>query len=187
MVTIRRGNLEDLPAVLALLDEAVAWLVERGQTGQWGTEPWSERADASGRIRAMIAEGELWLAEKEGEPVGALIVGERPRHVHPVDRPELYVNLLVTSRRHAGEGIGTRLIATAVERANDEGVDLLRVDCWAGSPKLVGWYESQGFTRRGTFELRGWRGQVFEMELRPKPPPPPTGFFDEEPEPSHRP
>lgn len=162
MLTIRRGTLDDLPAVLALLDEAVAWLVERGQTGQWGTEPWSERADASGRIRAMVAEGELWLAEKEGQPVGALIVGERPRHVPAVDRPELYINLLVSARRHAGEGIGARLIATAIDRA---GVNLLRVDCWAGSPKLVGWYESQGFNRSGTFELRGWRGQVFEMEL----------------------
>lgn len=161
--TISRGDLEDLPAVLALLDEAVGWLVERGQIGQWGTEPWSQRADASGQIRSMIAQGELWLAETAGEPTGALVVGEAPRHVPPVDRPELYINLLVTSRRHAGEGIGARLLQTAVERA--EGKDLLRVDCWAGSPKLVGWYESQGFRRSGGFETRGWRGQVFEMEL----------------------
>jgi len=169
VLSIRRGSLDDLPAVLALLDEAVAWLVAREQTAQWGSVPWSERADASGRIRAMAAEGELWLAEMDGEPVGALIVGEHPPHVHHVERPELYVNLLVSSRRHAGEGIGARLIRTAIERAHAGDAALLRVDCWAGSPKLVGWYESQGFTRSGSFELRGWRGQVFEMNLRRRP------------------
>jgi GNAT superfamily N-acetyltransferase len=75
------------------------------------------------------------------------------------------VNLLVSSRRHAGEGIGAQLIRTALQRAEAKRVELLRVDCWAGSPKLVSWYESQGFAKSDTFELRGWRGQVFELEL----------------------
>ena len=35
---IRNGLPDDARIVLALFDEAVAWLVERGETGQWGTE-----------------------------------------------------------------------------------------------------------------------------------------------------
>jgi len=29
----------------------------------------------------------------------------------------------------------------------------------------VRWYEKQGFTRSSRFELNGWQGQIFTMEL----------------------
>jgi hypothetical protein len=35
-VRIRPGIAADAPLLLALFDEAVAWLVTRGQPGQWG-------------------------------------------------------------------------------------------------------------------------------------------------------
>jgi GNAT superfamily N-acetyltransferase len=79
--------------------------------------------------------------------------------------PELYVQALVTSRRHAGQDVGGALIRRAVEEARAAGVTLLRVDCWADAPGLVGWYERQGFSRSGTFVRDGWRGQVLSMEL----------------------
>jgi hypothetical protein len=46
---IREGTPADAGAVLALFDEAVRWLVARGQTGQWGTEPFSS-VDARRRV-----------------------------------------------------------------------------------------------------------------------------------------
>jgi hypothetical protein len=57
-----------------------------------------------------------------------------------------------------------------VALARERGVEQLRVDCWAGAPSLVGWYERVGFERSGTFELDGpldgWRGQLLTMPLR---------------------
>ena len=47
------------------------------------------------------------------------------------------------------------------------GAAVLRVDCWAGAPPLVAWYERQGFRRSGRFDVRGWIGQVFTMRLAP--------------------
>ena len=101
--------------------------------------------------------------------VGALVVGSRPEHVHPVEELELYVELLLSSRARAGERIGARLVEHAVGLARDAGVGLLRVDCWAGAPKLVRFYEAQGFVRDGTFDVRGWIGQVFSMRLGHQP------------------
>ena len=53
--------------------------------------------------------------------------------------------------------------------ARDAGVPLLRVDCWAGAPPLVEFYEAQGFVRDGTFDVGGWTGQVFSMRLGHQP------------------
>ena len=38
---IRPGGPGDIAAVLALGDEAVKWMNARGNTQQWGTEPWT--------------------------------------------------------------------------------------------------------------------------------------------------
>ena len=85
--------------------------------------------------------------------------------LNPAPAPERYITALVTSRAHAGEDIGGQLVRHAVQETRSAGLALLRVDCWAGAPALVAWYERQGFYRSGTFTVRGWHGQVFSMDL----------------------
>jgi GNAT superfamily N-acetyltransferase len=163
---IRRGRAGDAAIVLALFDEAVAWLVARGQPGQWGTTPWSERPSAVGHVQRWSEGPGLRIAvDADGTQVGALALGAHPPHVEPIDEPERYVEALVTSRRHAGRGIGAALVAAAAHEARDGGAAVLRVDCWAGAPPLAAWYERQGFERSGTFDVDGWIGQVFAMRL----------------------
>jgi hypothetical protein len=47
---IRRGAPADTQAVLALFDEALDWLVERGQGGPWSAAPFSHRSSTVARI-----------------------------------------------------------------------------------------------------------------------------------------
>ncbi len=162
---IRHGSVEDTPLLFDLFDEAVAWLVARGQPGQWGETPMSSRPAAPAWVEKFTSSGGLRVAELDGEPVGVLVVGERPSHVPAVDVAELYVNLLLTSRRHAGKQIGSRLVELAIDEARAADRAMLRVDCWAGAPTLVAWYQRQGFTRSDTFDVNGWIGQIFTMSL----------------------
>ncbi len=164
-LNIRHGSIADKPLLLDLFDEAVAWLVERGQPGQWGERPFSSRPEALARVETFASSGGLRVAELDGEPAGALVVGERPGHVPPVDVPELYVNLLLTSRRHAGKQLGARLVDVAIVEARAADCAVLRVDCWAGAPTLIAWYRRQGFTPTDTFDVNGWKGQIFSMSL----------------------
>lgn len=164
---IRKGGVGDVGTVLGFLDEAVAWMVARGQTGQWGTEPWSTDPKRVERVTELAGRS-LWLAEIDGEPVGALVFGgPTPTWIPSVDEPEVFIQLLVTSRRHAGKRVGARLLDFAKERTRAaDGVDLLRVDCWAGdNGRLVRYYVGQGFTPTETFTVGEWPGQV--LQLRP--------------------
>jgi GNAT superfamily N-acetyltransferase len=163
---IRNGLPDDHRLTIALFDEAVAWLVERGQPGQWGTEPFSRFPARVQRARDWAESGGLYVAETDaGEPLGIIVLGDHPPHVEPPDREENYVEALVTSRRHQGEDIGGALIRHAIAETRTEHLTLLRVDCWADAPGLVAWYEAQGFTRTSTFDVKGWRGQVLAMAL----------------------
>src|SRR5207248_2107926 len=62
-LALRPGTADDYGALLALFDEAVAWMVARGQPGQWGDRPFSERPEARRRVREFAARPGLWIAE----------------------------------------------------------------------------------------------------------------------------
>jgi len=165
-IVIRPGRETDCPLLVELLDEAVAWMVARGQTGQWGNKAVADRVDGAEWVRGLASDSGLRIAELDHTPVGALIVGNAPEYAPATDRSELYVNMLITSRRHAGKQLGSALIKAAIEEGRTADREVLRVDCWAGAPTLVAWYERQGFKRTDTYDIDGWNGQIFSMPLR---------------------
>ena len=164
---VRPGGPQDAAVLLALFDEAAAWLRARGRERQWGTQPFSSRDSAIARVTELAASGGLRIAEDPpGTPVGAAVLGARPPWVAPADEPERYLEALVTSRRRAGRGLGALLVRHVADEARAAGAVILRADCWGEAPELVAWYEAQGFRRSGTFELEdGWHGQVLTLRL----------------------
>jgi len=146
----------------------VAWLVARGQTGQWGSEPFSARPAQAERTRDWAGAGGLWFAVAPGgADAGALVLGGAHDYVPPPERPELYVQVLLTAAAFRGRGVGARLIDHAVAEAEAQGAEQLRVDCWAGVPELPAAYEQLGFTRTGAFDVNGWPGAILARPLQP--------------------
>ena len=167
---LRPGGPEDAPRLLALFDDAVAWLVARGQTDQWGSEPFSADPGRAARADGWAAGGGLWFAVAPTAAAvvadaGALVLGAAHDYVPPPDRPELYVQVLLTAAAWRGRGVGARLIDHAVVQARAAGAQQLRVDCWDGVPELPAQYERLGFTRAGSFEVRGWPGAILTRPL----------------------
>jgi GNAT superfamily N-acetyltransferase len=156
-----------MDTVLGLLDDATAWLASIGRTGQWGTQPRSANLRSVAQITGWAQTGRLHLAHIDGKVAGALAVGEAMPYVPPATEPELYVNLLVTSRAYAGRGVGARLLDHARGIAVERGAHLLRVDCYGGDDRaLVRYYERQGFTATDTFAVGEWPGQLLVRRLR---------------------
>ncbi|MFD8072227.1 GNAT family N-acetyltransferase [Streptomyces sp. NPDC059718] len=169
---IRTGGPEDLPATLALLDGAVAWLTARGHTGQWGTRPWSSRPPAVERVARYAKEYLLRAAVADGRVVGVCVLAEeKPDYAPPVEGRELYLRLLVTDRALSGSGIGAALVEDAVAETRRRGIPLLRVDCYAGGEgRLVRQYEALGFTGAEPFtvpqaEGAPWPGRILERRV----------------------
>ncbi|WP_444947732.1 GNAT family N-acetyltransferase [Micromonospora ureilytica] len=168
-VRIRRGGRADAPGMLAMLDAAVAWMNDRGNTEQWGTTPFSEKPGGADLVDRYLTENLPYIAEVDGTPAAALVLdcGPDPRApIAPADEPERYVRLLVSDRRLAGRNLGSALLAHAVEETRRAGVRLLRVDCWAGGGgELVAYYERHGFTPTETFLAGSWPGQVLAQRV----------------------
>lgn len=167
MTSIRPARPADADAVLRLFDDAIAWFVTIGNTGQWGTQPFSERPEQVTRVQGWVAEPGTWIAEHpEAGVVGFLALGAATEYVPAATEPELYVRVLIGSRDPRATGTGRRLLDFAHAEALAAGVGKLRVDCYAGGTgDLVRWYESCGFTRTDPFLVGEWPGQVLERRV----------------------
>ncbi|MFG3055962.1 GNAT family N-acetyltransferase [Kitasatospora sp. NPDC048239] len=168
-IQIRPGGLADAQAVLDMLDSAVVWMNGRGNTGQWGTTPYSQKPGGVARVERYLTENAPHIAELDGTPVGALVLDSGPSPqlpIAPAGEPERYVRLLISDRQQAGRGIGAALLEHAVEETRRAGVELLRVDCWAGGGgELVAFYERNGFTPTDRFLSEDWPGQVLARRV----------------------
>lgn len=71
---IRPGDDRDLPVLLDMFDEAVAWMVARGNTEQWGTEPWSAQPRRVDRVRGIVARADLVSRRHAGKRIGARLL-----------------------------------------------------------------------------------------------------------------
>ena len=164
-LVVQQGSAEDAERLLALFDDAVEWLVARGQTGQWGSEPFSASPRNAARALGWAASGGLWLAVDDGADAGAIVLGDALDYVPAAEVPELYVQVLLTAASHRGRGVGAALIEHAARLARERGAAQLRVDCWAGVDALPAAYEGLGFTRTGSFDVNGWPGAILVRPL----------------------
>lgn len=165
MIQFREGSQSDTDTILTLFDANIAWLVERGREAQWGSEPWSGDVKKVEFVRDLLSSGTITIAESGDEVVGASLLTDHPMpYVPPAGEPERYLKLLIASPQHRGMKIGHQLIQRAREQTLNEGVHLMRVDCWSGGDRrLVQHYISQGFTPTEEIEVRpGTSVQVFE-------------------------
>ncbi|MEV0597011.1 GNAT family N-acetyltransferase [Nonomuraea cavernae] len=165
---IREGGVEDVAAVLGMFDSAVAFLVARGRTGQWGADPFTGDPRRVGRVEGWAGGGGMRIAEVDGEPAGCVVVGAAHDYVSPAREPELYVQVLVIDQRFSGRGVGRALLGWALEEAGRRGVGLVRVDCYAGDDgRLVAYYEGCGFVRAEPFMVGAWPGMILQRRLSP--------------------
>jgi GNAT superfamily N-acetyltransferase len=175
-VRIRIAEPEDAAAVLRMFDGIVQWLVAQGRTGQWGTDLWSQTPALVERVVGRIERREMRIAQGPeggaGEILGVVSLSEDcSAYVSPPPEPELFINLLGTSRTAKGRNVGGLLLDAARAEARRRGLRLVRVDCYAGGDrKLNSWYVRQGFTEVGPFVVQragfeDWPGMLLAQYL----------------------
>jgi GNAT superfamily N-acetyltransferase len=163
---------DDLPEVLGLFDDAVAWLNARGVTGQWGTTPFSASPRSGPRFMGWITPGALFVARQDGRIAGCVALAAQPptyaaHFWREFPATAYYLEAFATARDRAGQGIGRALLAWAEATARRRGKDTIWLDCWADSPGLVAYYQRAGYTPTDTVTVGEWRGQLFHKALEP--------------------
>jgi GNAT superfamily N-acetyltransferase len=134
-LTIRRAGPDDVPAVLGLVTEAATWLAQRSSA------QWQHPIEKLHRgIARDTARGEVWVVEADaGTAIATITITTTQTPSSGPRRPprrRLYARRMVVTRAHAGQEIGSALLAWAAQRVSTAGKRWLRLDAWSGNAEL---------------------------------------------------
>jgi GNAT superfamily N-acetyltransferase len=155
IISLRAATTEDLPALLGLMDSVLAWLVEQGQTEQWGELPFSRIPGFPERVREWVTQGVITLAERGDRCVGLLALAPQappriPEHLIPDGA--MFLHTVMSDRGDRGRGVGSTLMDEAERRARAVSAPVLALDHWAGNADLARIYESRGYRAVGVYD-----------------------------------
>jgi len=99
---------------------------------------------------SLVGPRSVWVEEDDGQIVGlvSLIQDDEQAEVEP----------LIVSVDRRGQGIGTRLLHHAVERARDTGALMVSVKPVARNVEAISFFHEAGFTTLGHIQLFMWLG-----------------------------
>jgi ribosomal protein S18 acetylase RimI-like enzyme len=133
VVTVRRAEVDDADAVLALMEEL----------GRPAVAP-----DAGGQRDVLLAhlqrdDAAVFVAELDGKVVGAASFWIRPRLNWTT--PEAWIPDLIVSATHRRYGAGRRLLDACAAEARARGCHVLRLESGPQRAAAHRLYESYGF------------------------------------------
>lgn len=149
-VTFRVATSGETADVLAVLDEAAAWLQSRD------ISQWPSRFEADW-VTDAIARGETWLVRAGGRVTATLTLNWSDPLWDDIEGGAGYLHRVAVRRSAAG--LGAVLLAWARDTVRQHGRDRLRLDCVATNRRLRAYYEAAGFVHRGDVTVGGAPGQ----------------------------
>jgi len=173
VLDIRAAGPADAEAIVALNRRVAA---EAAQFLAYDIDP----VTGADMLKAKLAAGpggdRVLVAAAEGALVGMLLLR---RHLHPAYQGVLQLGLAVDPDRRR-QGIGRRLVRTAIASARTAGVRRLQLAVVADNRPALDLFHREGFSIEGRLieaaEIDGRRIDVLAMGLRLEtlPPPPPA-------------
>jgi GNAT superfamily N-acetyltransferase len=152
---IRPALPADLPALVALLKEAQAWMDARN------IHQWVPGAHDPAIVEGMIAQGILYAVEREGVIATIALKPTLPAHWTPIDEPFGYLSTLHVARQYAAHGIGAALVRWGEATLREQGKVWACLDCSGKNPKLCQYYVAQGYSAIG--EVETYPGYIERM------------------------
>ena len=162
-VLIRPARPDEPDVVLALLNSAAAWLVERGIDG-W--RPGQFRVE---RIAVSIARRETHLMLMGEHAVATVTLEWSDARVWPGAPDDAgYVHRLAVAPAEHGKGLGRMLLTWAECQVAMKPRPYVRLDCGCANAALRNYYERAGYQHRGDRTVQGRAGEAFCASLYEK-------------------
>lgn len=163
-LAVAQAQSDELSIVIAILDEAAAWMLERG-IRQWEApcppEVWE-------RMAREIEKGEVYLARlpETGEAVGTLRFEWSGAPLWPVEADAGYIHTMAIKPAHMGHQFGKQMLAWAIgHHIRGRGRRLARLDCMTANRRLRDYYESAGFLYCGDGVSGAYQLSLYELSV----------------------
>jgi hypothetical protein len=150
LLTVVPADASDITDVVAVLDDAAAWLAHR-EVRQWPAR------FAEPPVAAAIARGFVWLARLDGDVAATLTIDWSDPLWGPDDAAAGYLHRFAV--RRGAPGLGRELLDWTADHVRARDRRRLRLDCVAHNRRLRDYYEAAGFTHCRDVEVGGAPGE----------------------------
>ncbi|MFD7161684.1 GNAT family N-acetyltransferase [Kribbella sp. NPDC059898] len=159
--TLRSAVPSDVDDVIELRRYAEEWLKAAG------IEQWTSSATGDRTIREHFDDDRTYVVVDDGGyVVASLALGEGDSDFWTADEltePARYLYKLMAGPTARGIGLGDVLLDWACDRAQRQGADRIRLDCWRTNAGLHAYYLARGFRQYDVRTAPGRKsGALFE-------------------------
>ena len=156
-IDYRRAAGDDIPAILALCEEAKAFMKSNGQT------QWQLGYPAEENFREDIENGEGWLFTADGIPAGYICIKRRPEAVYTELQgewlscagPYVSIHRLMVGDKLRGSSLASEMLSLADDLACGWSCAGIRVDTDADNEAMLGLLRKNGYELCGAVRLKG--------------------------------
>ncbi|WP_233269803.1 GNAT family N-acetyltransferase [Heyndrickxia camelliae] len=151
---IRKGQIEDIPAIMKMVQDTVEIMKEENN------DQWSDVYPTASNFEMDVENGSLYVLEEAGEVIGSITVDQnQPSEYEPIpwrkaDNAFVF-HRLVVSPRSRGKGEATKLIKYAEQYAIDNEVPYMRIDTYSLNKKAQKLFEKNGYKKVGEMPYHG--------------------------------
>ena len=142
-VDIQHTQLDDVPIIFALYDDAIAYQKKVGNNHWLGFEP--------ALIATETAEGRHYKVVADGNIVATFCITLSDPLIWQElnDAPAVYIHRIATSQQFRGNNVLKHIINWAVQFAKVNNLLYVRMDTGSGNSRLINYYVSCGFSFMG--------------------------------------
>ncbi|KAA9346713.1 GNAT family N-acetyltransferase [Larkinella humicola] len=166
-MTVRLATSNDIPALLQLIRRVVPLMQASGNF------QWDDQYPNAAVFENDIALNQLWIAERDGKPVGvaAITTDQEPEYAQvgwDLSETALVVHRLAVDPAVRGRGIAALLLAQADEVARQRSIDVLRIDTNTQNEATQRLFPKAGYVFAGEIGLGfrpGLRFYCYEKRL----------------------
>jgi ribosomal protein S18 acetylase RimI-like enzyme len=149
---VRRGKIEDVEAVMALVRRVVPLMRASGNL------QWDDEYPNAGVFERDVKLAQLWVAEIDGAMAGvaAITTDQEPEYAQvgwDITEPAVVVHRLAVDPAFRGQGVAAALMIEAESVARERGVRVLRVDTNSHNEATQRLFPKLGYTFAGEIGL----------------------------------
>lgn len=156
MLTFRKAVPADLPAMLALVKQAQAFMATLG------IDQWQDGYPSEEILAEDIRLKRIYVYDDDGAVASISMITDEPEPIYDAlegewlsDRPYLTIHRMALDDAHRHGGIAAKIIENAVSMAKEKNLASIRVDTHRGNKAMRRFLEKHGFVECGlvTYEV----------------------------------
>lgn len=151
---LRKATGSDAGMLAAILTETAKYKIDAHDDIAWLDPITGSHHYSESEALDYVSKGDTYMVLLGDTVVGTICLQEQDTFIWGEQvEPALYIHRLAVKDSHRGQGLGSKIVDCAVQKAQEQGCRYLRLDFHPSNKSLAKYYKSLGFRYVGSRKI----------------------------------